>query len=106
MLDFYSLPIFYKLVMAVIMGSILRIFLMDGFMTIPEIKDGKIKLNSFGTIIASVTGFIFVYQAAPQMVGTMFAAFSLAYLTPHLLEKARFKRIPQDPQPTPEEDIA
>lgn len=97
---------FYYLLLAVILGATLRIFLMEGFLTLPQIQNGQIKLNSLGTIIASVTGFLFVYQASPQMVGTMFAAFSLAYLTPHLLEKARFKRVPQDPQPTPEEDIA
>lgn len=102
--EFYMIPLMFQIILGIAFGTILRIYVMDGFLTLPEWRDNKLKLNSLGTVFVSIMGFLLFYQINPDVVTNFLTALLIAYTSPHLFEKIPLRRDPEGPQS--QEDIA
>ncbi|MDP1551464.1 MAG: hypothetical protein Q8M06_00425 [Methanobacteriaceae archaeon] len=75
------------ILIAIMLGVISRIVLMDGYMVLPELKDGQLKLNTLGTILIGFICVLVIYVSSPAQITTPLQAFVFAYITPYAVDK-------------------
>lgn len=92
------IPLIFQIILGIAFGSIMRIYIMEGFLTLPEWKNKKLKLNSLGTVFVSIMGFLLFYQVNPDVVTNFLTASLIAYTTPHIFEKLPLRKDPEGPQ--------
>jgi len=86
------------ILIAILCGVISRIVLMDGFMVLPELKDGRLKLNTLGTILIGFICVLVIYVSDPAQITTPLQAFVFAYIAPYAVDKiSRTLTIVEDP---------
>lgn len=88
-------------IMAVI-GTILRVIMMDGYMAMPRYENGRLQLNIVGTVIVSLIGTFAAMQAMPALFATPFGALVAAYSSSYAVDRVVTKLTPNPEEPTPE----
>lgn len=79
---------------------------MDGYVIPPKLEDGKIKLNTIGTVIIGFTAFWLAMNAGLVQVADPVSAFAVAFLAPYAVDRISEKIMNKDGEAVIDEDIA
>lgn len=87
-------------VIAVLLALLVRIFFMEGYITLPTYDKvtGKFHLNILGTIFVGLVSIWVLFQGQPELFATPYVAFMTAYTTPHLFDKVVTSIAPSPPE--------
>lgn len=75
------------ILLAIFLGVILRVYKMEGFLVLPTIENGRLRLNTVGTILIGFMAVLVLWEASPEQITTPLQALVFAYITPYALDQ-------------------